>query len=87
MAIRAPDGANKKEKEMLNPVHDCLQCDQLFQLNWMMSNSTQTLSHGSLIAKQNDSSSREIYHNFTGDFYLSHQKHCHRVVNVGARNY
>ena len=39
------------------------------------------------LQKQNNSSSRKIYHNFTGDFYLSHQKHCHRVVNVKARNY
>ena len=43
---------NKEEKEMVNTVHDCLQqSDQLFQLNWMISNSTQTLSHGSHIAK------------------------------------
>ena len=27
-----------------------------------------------ILQKQNDSSSRKIYHNFTGDFYLSHQK-------------
>ena len=26
------------------------------------------------LQKQNNSSSRKIYHNFTGDFYLSHQK-------------
>ena len=40
-----------------------------------------------ILQKQNDSSSRKIYHNFTGDFYLSHRKTLLQSSKCGSQKF